>query len=157
MQNIKHNKKAVSEVITTIVIVFLVVVCIALLGLSVNNFIKKEVNFSPQISCIKIQASPPANIVTACYNYQTNKTEITLKRSVVNDFEIQNLGFTLSNQDTSEEFLCGNSCGVCNILEVGKTKTYFLSNTDSKTNLIPTEITLKTSNCVLETKSIDSC
>jgi len=102
---------------------------------------------------LEMQFSPPIKIERACYNYNTNDTEITIKRNADDKIQINALIFILNSGSGSNSFACGNSCGNCQILKIAETKTYYFNATANK----PLETSVKIDNCLIETKNIVDC
>ncbi len=157
MQNINNiltlkNKKAVSQVVTTVLILVLTISAVALISVAINSTIKNQLTLSPKTSCLEMQFSPPIKIEKACYDANTNDTEITLKRNPDDKIQINSLSFSINSGSESTSFSCGEACGNCQILKIGEIKTYYF-NRDKK----PTEASVKIDNCLIETKSIVDC
>ena len=74
------NKKAVSQVVTTMLIIMLTISAVAIIGFAINNSIKNQLALSPKTSCLEMQFSPPIKIEKACYNLNTNDTELTINQ-----------------------------------------------------------------------------
>ena len=146
------NKKAVSQVVTTMLIIMLTISAVAIIGFAINNSIKNKLALSPKTSCLEMQFSPPIKIEKACYNLNTNDTELTIKRNADDKIQINTLVFILNSGSGSDSFTCGNSCGNCQILKIAERKIYYL-NIDEK----PTETSVKLNNCLIETKNIVDC
>lgn len=140
------NKKALSTIIATTVIILISLVAITMLWFSVKK-LTERVTMSPEISCFDIKIAPPVTIKSACYNSETQKIQTELKRNL-EDIKINSM-YILSD---ANEWGCGIKCSQCIILKQGETKKYFF---DSEQN--PGKITLKIENCIIETKNIISC
>lgn len=147
MQNI--NKKAVSGVITTIILLLLVVVLVGVLSISVINLIN-QISLAPESSCPILKSKNLMKIQEACYNDLTNDLEITIRRNNDKSVFIENIEFIINNNE-SEIWQCGNACGTCNLPKPGTTRKYFFESSKEKS------IILRANNCLLEEKEITSC
>ena len=118
------NKKALSGIVVTLLIILLAIASISILSINVSKFIKSSVNLSPRISCLEMQSYSSIKIEKSCLNSETNAIELTLKRSV-SDFEITQLDFTLSPDSESSSWCCGSpDCPYCSVLKEGETEKY---------------------------------
>ncbi len=150
----KMNKKALSGIVVTLLIILLAIVSISILSINVNKFIKSSVNLSPRISCLEMQSSNAIKIESSCLNSETNEIELTLKRSV-SDFEISRLDFTLSSNTESSSWCCGSpDCPYCSVLKDGESKKYlfFLDEEES-----PNSAIVSIDACELDKKIISQC
>mgnify|MGYP004215424657 CR=1 FL=1 len=139
------NKKALSNIISTVIIILLSMVAVTVLSASVLNLVKNP-SLSPEYSCPTLQFKSLLKIDNTCYNQATGETEVTLKRSLDESLSINNMQFSID----SEIWECGESCGVCNILNPGNTQTYYFETLGSRVEII-------TNNCVLDVKEIGAC
>ena len=140
------NKKALSTIIATTIIILISLVAITMLWMSVKK-LTERVTLSPEISCLDIKFDAPITIKSLCYNSETQKIETELKRNI-EDIKINSI-YLLSD---ASEWRCGVECQQCILLKQGETKKYFLDSEQK-----PKEITLKIENCIIETKDIISC
>jgi hypothetical protein len=126
---VKMNKKALSQVVTTVIIIFFVLVLIGVVFATVQNLIeRKQVQLSASIDCIDTISNPEIEIEKACYNLKTKETEITLSRKYL-DKEITSLTFIINPDSDTSIWSCSKECGNCQILE-GKKKTYYFNTKD---------------------------
>ena len=139
------NKKALSDVISTILIILL---SIALIGVFWNLILGLIDNpsLSPETSCPIILSKNPISIQKACYN--SNQIELTLSRNL-NNIKINSFGFII---DEEKAFSCGNQCGECYILDEGSSKTYYIPSEET-----PNTISLQLNGCLIKEKEIESC
>lgn len=140
------NKRALSNIIASLIIILLSLVAVSAIWITVNN-LTKQVSLSPEINCFNTKIQPPIKINSACYNEEKNQIEIELKRNLE---ELQITALELITE--AGEWKCSSTCGNCIILNSGETKTYFLDE-KSKSK----EITLKINECVIETKNVGDC
>ena len=143
---VTKNKKAISTIIATTIIILISLVAVTMLWSSVKK-LTETVTLSPEISCFDTKIAPPITIKSACYNSETQKIETELKRNI-EDIKINSM-YLLS---ASNEWQCGIKCSNCIILKQGETKRYFLDSGQK-----PKELTLKIENCIIETKDVGSC
>ena len=140
------NKKALSNIIASLILILLSIVAVSMLWTTFNNFATR-IQMSPEINCFDIKIQPPIKINSACYNEERKQLEVELKRNL-EELQINSLELITE----TEEWKCSSACGNCIILNTGETKTYFL---DEETK--PKEIILKINECIIETKSIGNC
>ncbi|MAG07681.1 hypothetical protein CMI46_02600 [Candidatus Pacearchaeota archaeon] len=145
MQTIKiKNKKAISNIVASVLMILLIVAAIATLSTSVLNLVKSPA-LSPENSCPVLLSKKPIQIQSACYNSVLEETEIIIKRN--NDkTTINNLIFSLDN----EAYTCSNSCGSCQIPTTIGTQKYFFSENAE-------EVTLNVNGCLIEKKEVGVC
>jgi len=147
MQNIK-NKKALSNVLTTMLIILITIAAIAIIYKSITPIF---LSLSPAISCIEMQSQQILKIESACFNTRTNDLEIRIKRSL-SETNIESIKFLIETGTASNLFECSsNSCSNCLVLEKGQTKTYYFSSENSK------EVSIYISSCLLDKVKIGSC
>jgi hypothetical protein len=139
------NKLAMGNLLSTISIVLLTIIATSLIGVYTNQVLN-QASLSPQLSCIEMQSSSLLKIQRACYNVQSKDIEATLKRSIKDTF-LPSLTFTTD----SNSWFCSDSCGNCEILEIGNTKTYFLAS--ERTNSLAVHV----DGCVLDSREITDC
>ena len=75
MQNLtqKTNKRGLSDVLTSVLLIMLSVAAIAILGLAINKFLISP-QLSPQFSCIDLQTSQHLSAESVCFNATTTPT-----------------------------------------------------------------------------------
>jgi len=131
MQNL--NRKGMSEVVVTVVLLLITLSSIALAGYSVLNLIKKQnLQTSPKYNCLDITTkfTPPIQIVKTCIN-QNNEIEALIRRST-EEITITTLSFKIGE----EIWTCSDVCNNCEIPLPGSSKKYYLApekNTEGKT------------------------
>ena len=141
------NKKALSNIIATLIIISISLLAIALIWNIFNN-LAKEIKMSPEINCFDIKIQPPIKINSACYNSENKQIEIELKRNF-NEIQINSISIS---SDSNSEWQCSSTCGNCIILNSGEIKTYFLNEETQ-----PKEIILQIEDCIIEIKNIGDC
>ena len=154
LKQMKINKKALSQIVAGILIMLLAIAAIFVLWHYVSVLIKKPA-LSPQISCLELQSSKELAIKSACLNETTNELEVDLSRSSLKNNDISSIEFILTNGESSESWVCTNSCGNCLVLEKGQVKTYFL--TTEITNIANSKLKISSSNCLLDEKVVLEC
>ncbi len=164
MQDLIKNKKGLSEVVTTLALVGLAVVAVAIAGFSVLRAIESKANIqeSPEYNCLNLQldAVPAIEITNACLNTETKEFEVTVKRSAIKEIYISSLKFTLHSTIPESAWLCADSCGDCTIPSQGSSKTYFFTNSNQDNPENPDTIKsvkVYLSECELDTKNIVEC
>jgi len=148
-KKIKINKRALSNIVTTLLIIILSLAIVATLWLMINSFANKP-NLSPKVSCIDLQSKNELKIEKSCFNKDTNELEITIKRTFSGN-EIDNVQFSLD----SEVWQCTDSCGNCIIPSSGEAKTYFFDSNNA--NPENSNIKIYISSCLLDEKPVESC
>ena len=83
------KKKALSNIIATLIIISISLVAVSIVWINVKGLID-NVSLSPELNCLDIKLQPPKPINTACYNLETKTKEATLKRNI-NNIEINSL------------------------------------------------------------------
>jgi hypothetical protein len=150
MSNLIKNKKAISEIITTVLIILGAILAMGLISVAITKLVKIP-SLSPESSCLQLQIEKPIQINKACFNKEENKTQITLTRTV-KESKINNLEFLLNYQTNANSWTCGNQCGNCIEPNIGQTKTYYF-NTNEKAE----QVSIKINNCVIESKELANC
>lgn len=144
----KTEKKALSQVLSTFMIVGLAVIATGLLGVLIVN-ISEKISASPEFDCIGFARDAPIKIIKACYDVQTKDLNLELEKNVFQqDLEIKDLEFIISERASSSSFMCGDYCSNCQILEQGRQTYYFDFNEK------PLTATIKVNGCILETKDV---
>ena len=139
------NKKAMSQVVTVLLIAGIGIVAVGIVATVIFNVIdNNDVDLSPEALCLNSEIK----IQSACYNEENQEVEITLKRTFPQK-NIEGLIFDLVSQTKAESYSCSSDCGDCSVLESG-IKTYYIESSQ------PTSINLKINNC-FEKKTITSC
>ncbi len=141
MKTIKQNKKALSDVVASVLLIILAISSIIIVWQVIKITINKT-QLSPDL-CL----NPEIKIIKACYNSETNELEIALERKLPQQ-EINELDFALTLEDQTEIYTCSNNCNNCIILDSG-TKTYYFQQQADK-------VTIKYGNC-LENKNVEEC
>ncbi|PIZ81421.1 MAG: hypothetical protein COY02_02120 [Parcubacteria group bacterium CG_4_10_14_0_2_um_filter_41_6] len=85
-----NDKRALSNVVATFLILLLSMIAIGIVYGTVSNILY-SIKYSPTLSCIDIMVKNPIEIVSSCYNAETKKIEVELRRSFGN-VEINDLG-----------------------------------------------------------------
>ena len=143
------TKKALSTVVATLLMTLLAIIAITIVYFTIQSVINKA-KYSPQVSCAELQLETPLNIISACYNTETNNIEVNIRRGY-SKTEIETIGFIIHTAANYSEYSCGGfGCG-CTIPSEGNMKKYFFNEQN------PEKIILKANNCILEEKQIKEC
>ena len=148
---ILNQKKSLSTVVATILIVAISIVAIGTIYLVINNLIY-GVAYSPEFSCKDIKITPPISIRSACYNPSTNEIEVSLKRNL-NELKIYALEFLINSDEESSRYKCGDYGCTCTILNAGETKSYLFKTTQITNG----KVSIIVNDCLIEEKIIDTC
>jgi hypothetical protein len=135
------NKKALSSVVTTVLIVLLAIAAVGIIsGIAIRTI--NKASLSPEYNCIDAITNKPITIEKACI--RGNETEIT----IILNKDINSIKFVTSLGAERKSWSCGGSqCG-CTLPEKFKTKTYYFP-------LKADKITLFAEQCESDTKDID--
>ncbi len=144
------NKKALSSVVSTMLIVLLAIASVSILAVAVNRFIKNDIQLSPKLSCIDLQTSGIA-IKSACYNSSSNSIQTAIFRPL-SETEISSIDFTITTDSNSKKFQCGLSCGSCSLLSSGETRLYTIPTQEK-----PSKVSISTFSCILDSKEVGDC
>jgi len=150
----KKDKKALSTIVATLLVLLLCIIAIAIIYFTIQNLINKT-RYSPQFTCSEIKLENPIEIISSCYNLETNNIEITVTNSF-SRINVEKIGFLIKSSTDYSEYACGEiGCG-CIVPEKGNTKTYFFEF--SPEQIIQQEkLVLKVNNCILTEKQIKKC
>lgn len=142
MQDI--NKKALSEIVTSIFLIVVVLAAVSLIGVLIKNTIT-PVKFSPEDLCIN---DPELKITSLCYNQQNSDLEITISKETSEN--IEQFYFIVGNSQETQTYCCGTDCKNCKI-PVTEKKYYIYSNEK------PEQVSIRLKKCVLSTKQVSIC
>ena len=150
------NKKAISPVIAVVLIVLISIASVSILSFYLIRISEKPSDLAPKVvSCIEIQQSPP-KIQSACMNSQTNRLEVAVKRSPIDEYTAI-LGFFVESTGQTDVYECGASCsGKCTLPAEGSTKKYYF---DISYDLVPDEVRLyvNSNDCEVDSVNIVPC
>jgi len=147
------NKKALSQIITSILLVALVISSIIIISSVILNIVKKPLS-SPEFSCINLLSKSILELNSACYNPSSKDIEIKVKRKPSDNY-IDSLTFNIIKSDNAQSlWTCGNSCGGCIIQDSGETKTYFFSQENPD---LQVKVELYSYSCKLDEIEITEC
>jgi len=144
------TKKGLSNIIATFSILLITIACIVIVATVIKNT-SQNILDSPEFNCLNFNIEPPVKTTQACYNPETNKLSVKLEKSIQQDININSLEFIINTVDSTENFICSDSCGNCEVLKQGS-KTYYFDFEDP-----PTQVALKINNCILQPKEIKKC
>jgi hypothetical protein len=142
------NKKALSNIVSTTLLILLSVITVSLVWYFVINTIKPAL--SPQNSCFDETIKSIIKIESACLNSSSENIEILLSRSFDN-VPLNNLNFIINNVQSSHSWTCSPSCGSCPLIEKGETKKYYFDSL----NLENSTVFIQSNNCLLASKEIN--
>ncbi len=144
MKKTINSKKGVSEIITSVLLILVVISAVIVLSVYIN----KQVSLSPQLSCAEAKLNPPVTIEKACFNSSSKDTEITLNR--VLSSEIKKINLIMQNSSNSSTYAIGENCNSGIMLAQGETREYFISGNFQS-------VSVSISNCMLESVKIENC
>lgn len=145
-----NNKKAISSLVISILMIMLVTVIIVIFIGVLKNLLNQDILSSPE-QCFEIQSNKLIRIEKACFNGLTDEVEVTISRR--DNYEIAYLLFSVKSGEKSETWTCNKDCKECEILE-GGIKTYYISIENPEK---PEFISLLIPDCEIETKKIEVC
>ena len=151
IKKFKINKKGLSTVVS---VVLVMVLSIALAGIVGTTLIKfANLSLSPAVSCTQLQISSPVSIEDACYDSSTGQARVLVKRAIDSP-EISEFSLALG----SSKWSCTQSCGSCNLLGAGDTRTYYLPVQDFNIQQDNANtLTLSVDSCTLTSAQIKAC
>ena len=144
------NKKALSAVISTLLILLLSLIATSVVWSVASNIIKPETLLSPE-SCLGFQANPPYSLKEACYNETSREIIINLNKKY-EDENKRDIFFTLKGNEEASKWCCGENCPNCQLPEKAS-KKYYLFPINQK----PESVTLYIEDCTLGTIFINEC
>ena len=124
MQNL--NKKGLSDIISTVLIILLSISLVFILSNSIVNLLNNP-SLSPDTSCPILQFKSIVKMQKVCYDKNLGDILVTVQRSNDENLLVNSMEFIIE-KDSGEtnSFSCGNQCGTCKLPNVGKTTTYYL-------------------------------
>jgi hypothetical protein len=142
------NKKGISNVVATVVMIGISISAIAILFPIIQDAIRGPM-LSPAVSCSDMTNFQPIKIRDICYN---TKEEIKIKlERTFDSIDIPSLTFSLSNNGKIRKWSCSENCNNCQILSPGETKYYYLTIRESISNAA---VTLSAGECAIERQEI---
>ena len=142
MQNL--NKKGVSDLISNVLIILLVVTLIGTISSQIFQLVKSP-TLSPEKNCPLLISKNILQVQNICFNELSQETEITLRRNTGNII-LEELSFNLGG----EIYSCGNSCGSCQILQEKELKTYYFNENKQEASIF-------LNGCLIEKKKVMKC
>ncbi|MBS3099764.1 hypothetical protein J4463_00935 [Candidatus Pacearchaeota archaeon] len=151
MQNITNelDKKAISNIVVTILIIFLAISSITILAVFLSKYVKENTDYEK--SCISMQLKDPIKIESACFNKSSQETKTSLIRNE-NSPEINFLVFELKKGELINKFVCSSDCKNCAILPKGNSKSYYVDSSEQFE-----KVHLSIGNCPIAEKEIIPC
>jgi hypothetical protein len=138
-----RTKKALSDVIATMIMVSLVFVAAGVLFVVVRNLV--EIELSPPDLCLEEKL----RIQEVCYNNRTNDLEINLFRRAGVEFEV--IYFSIEFEKDSLLFHCCRDCEDCRVMESGR-KKYFIGLDE-----MPKKLKIESDNCLEGQRVVKEC
>ena len=148
------NKKAVSEIITSVLIIVMAIAAVSIVSVYVFSLTSNAPALAPQINCIEMQKNRALIVTLACFDEDTNEIEVMLFRaSQVN--KLGQVEFVLSDGVNEKVQKCGELiCGSCSLPEPGRTERYFLSS-DNPEKI--TKVSVSSEGCFMNAVSVRKC
>jgi hypothetical protein len=147
------NKKGLAEVVGVIALILITATASVIIAVNVNKVLfNSEIQLSSQSTCLDWQRNLVIQMNSACYNSESGDIELILTRKV-SSLEIPLLDFAINSGSDSESYRCGNSCGNCNVLGIGATKTYYFASEEVQKGKAVVHI----DGCQLDEKEIRVC
>ena len=156
------NKKGISEVISSVLIIVLTISSTLFVFGAMNNLLDNPA-LSPEYSCPNLKFKAPIEITSACYNSRSEEVEISLYRKKT-DLEINKMNFIVSSssKSNSEIYSCSqyaqNSCSgmECKVPTEESSEKYYLVFNSTDING-EKEISVSVNNCIIDVKSLSEC
>jgi hypothetical protein len=101
----RKNKKALSTVVATVLLILLTVVAITVVWVFVNNFIKKQTD----ASCQQVQTNPglvALNEYYTCFNSTSNEVQVSIN---IGDVEIEELLISILADGATQSIILNNT------------------------------------------------
>ena len=153
MSHILKNKKAISGVVTSVLLILIAITAISLISI----YLMKTVNspkLSSQVSCLDMQTSSVLKIKSVCFNSSSRQIQISLQR-IADIPDINQFNIVLSSNNKSGTWCCGTTCEhSCLVLDKGAQKTYYLNNTENATY---NTAQIAISSCEIDKRALTSC
>jgi hypothetical protein len=143
------NRKGVSNLIATMLIILLSIASVGLLWVYVTNTIKPAL--SPENSCFDFGINPPVKIDSACFNPESENIEIKLTRSF-DSTTLNNLNFIINSNSFSNSWSCSNACNTCSILNKGESKKYYFNFDSNNTQNL--KVYVQSGNCLIDSLNV---
>ena len=148
------GKKGLSDVLANVMMIMLAIVAVGIIGASVKQIVSSP-SFSPQFSCLDMQASRHIYVDSACYNATSGEITSAVKRTLSDRFDIKELRFVIDFEGKdSASWKCGAGCTNCNVLQLGNRRIYYF---DVKDLGKPTTINLLADGCDAGKEEIKAC
>lgn len=142
------NKKAMSNIVTVVILILVSLTALAIIGVLINNLIQKNLQMSPEILCLNENTKPQIILKSACYDSVNKDIIINIIRNSEKP-KVTLLEFLLNFEKESQKFSC--QCANCKILKIGEKNYYITSETKPKT------VTLLANKCLIGLKEITDC
>ncbi|PIN90710.1 hypothetical protein COU57_02615 [Candidatus Pacearchaeota archaeon CG10_big_fil_rev_8_21_14_0_10_32_14] len=150
-----NDKRALSNVVATFLILLLSMIAIGIVYGTVSNILY-SIKYSPTLSCIDIMVKNPIEIVSSCYNAETKKIEVELRRSFGN-VEINDLKFHIVSSNLYNlVYSCSSETCGCTILGQGEIKKYEFDLSSAGENIYES-VVINTNDCIIKESRINPC
>jgi hypothetical protein len=146
----KANKKAITPLVSTIMIIGIAIILVSVAGILIINAVRKPL-LSPAVSCNELLSSSSVKIDDICYNEQTNELRVEIQRPL-NSLELNSLSFELTNSGKTMKWTCGTGCSYCLVLQPGETKFYYLSPGEQMAS--DASLAISAEECLIERETI---
>ena len=123
------GRRGVAGVVVTILMVLITITSVTLVGGFILNFVKNP-GLSPAIDCFNTQLESGIVLERACYNAELDEVEVKVARSLDEDLALEEFVLIVTGTEDSASWACGQSCGSCDMLASGETKTFSFSLDD---------------------------
>ena len=147
------GRRGISGVVATVLLILLSMAAVGIIWVAISQFAKSP-QLSPEVQCSSFQYGTTIYIERACYDATNNEVEITIKRGISGDFDIQSLGFVIYSDKDSASWRCDKNCLDCKIVDLGNSKTYYFDVSGLGT---PRSAALMANSCNAGSATIGSC
>jgi len=147
------NKRGLSDIVSTSVLIILALASVGFAGYSVMNLLALgDIQSSPTYNCLDLttRLTLPVQITKACINSE-GKVEALIQRSS-EELSINSLSFVLED----ETWTCSqNTCGsACEVLNKGTSKIYHFTPNQ---NPLDKKLEVYLGTCKIDEKKIGNC
>ncbi|MDO8460367.1 MAG: hypothetical protein Q7S74_04615 [Nanoarchaeota archaeon] len=148
------NKKAISDVVATVLIVLLVLVAVGIVGIYIKKTVSEPL-LGPESSCLNTQVRNILSIESACYNENSGYVKVNIERSLQED-SLDSFDFVLiqGQSKESQRWRVGGSCVGCVLPGVGEKKVYDLDAGKSEEGSI---VHVLVSGCGVASENVGTC
>ena len=139
------NKRGLSDIMAVSLIILVSVTATTFLFMTLNE---ATLQLEPAANCALLSLEVPKllTIKEACLLGNEESLSVTLERSHTSS-DFSTIGFSISGDGPSAEFICGSTCGYCPIPSPGTLENY---NLDLESMINPEFLTISVDGCAID-------